>query len=318
MSMAPQVSIIICTRNRARDLALTLKAIDGISLLSDLPCELVVVDNASADDTAQVIHAHSGGRLPVRSVYEERPGKGHAYNTAVASTQGAVLLFTDDDVRPPRYWLPEMCLPILAQKADALAGGVAIAPHLQRPWMQPLHREWLASTEYLNAQNVTTAVGANMAFSREVFAKVPRFDPELGPGALGFSDETLFCWQVKEAGYSLQAALETIVEHHFSPTRLTRASFHSTAVRLGRSNAYLMHHWEHRVIGWGRRRFLSLALEAFKRRLRQQLAPPAQEGMLEAEMLQTAEMHTYRHYLFERKRAPNYARHGLVKIAGLE
>ena len=38
------------------------------------------------------------------------------------------------------------CEPIRAGAAHAVAGGVKMAPHLERPWMEPVHRYWLAET----------------------------------------------------------------------------------------------------------------------------------------------------------------------------
>ena len=70
----------------------------------------------------------------------------------------------------------------------------------------------MASTELLSAEAPEYLVGANMALSREVFAKVPGFDPELGPGALGFYDDTLLGWQLQEAGYTIGSAFDVVVE----------------------------------------------------------------------------------------------------------
>jgi cellulose synthase/poly-beta-1,6-N-acetylglucosamine synthase-like glycosyltransferase len=103
--------------------------------------------------------------------------------------QGDIFVFTDDDIRPSHDWLEHLCNPILSEAADAVAGAIAIAPSRRRSWMEPLHCALLASTDGWDARNPDAMNGANMAFSRRVLAKVPGFDPELGPGALGFWDE---------------------------------------------------------------------------------------------------------------------------------
>ena len=135
--------------------------------------------------------------------------------------------------------------PILAGEAEAIAGGVRFAPHLERTWMQPKHRSVLASSESLNPTSPEYLIGANMAFSRHVLENVPLFDPALGPGALGFVDETLFSFQLKEAGYQIASALDVEVEHHFQKSRLLRASFLQTGEKMGQSLAYLAYHWSH-------------------------------------------------------------------------
>ncbi len=308
-----EISIIICTRNRAKDLVQTLTSFQGLYVPNGLQCELVIVDNASEDGTAKIVQEFQPPYLPTRYIYEPRLGKGHAYNAATASARGKVLLFTDDDVRLPANWIEGMSSPILLGHADALAGGVKIASHLQRPWMRQLHREWLASTDYIDCNNPQAMVGANMAFSRDVLSKVPLFDTELGPGALGFSDETLFCWQLQEAGYKIGSALETIVEHHFDPVRLSRSSFISTATKLGRSTAYLLHHWEHKVVDNAGRHLAEITARAACQNLKRWKSSPSSEGLQEWEMYQTVKMHTYKQYLIERRRPRNYELRGLVK-----
>ena len=127
------VSIIICTCNRSDDLRQTLDAIGRLTIPNGYQCDLTVVDNASADGTADMIKSFTLGNMPLRYLLEPRRGKGYAYNAGIAATSGDILLFTDDDVRPPDDWLLGMCGPILSGDADAVAGGLRLAPHLHRP-----------------------------------------------------------------------------------------------------------------------------------------------------------------------------------------
>jgi len=54
----PYASIIICTRNRAASLAMTLDSLDvAIRLVPDVSAEVILVDNGSSDDTQQVVTA---------------------------------------------------------------------------------------------------------------------------------------------------------------------------------------------------------------------------------------------------------------------
>lgn len=74
-----------------------------------------------------------------------------------------------------------------------------------------------------------------MAISRRVLEEVPGFDPELGPGQLGTMEDTLFSWQLREAGYRIEMVTETAVEHHFDEERLTQDEFIRAAIARGRS-----------------------------------------------------------------------------------
>ena len=206
------VSIIICTRDRAEDLRETLQALDETLIPDGLAAEVLVVDNDSRDRTRRVVRqAKVWGKAP-RYVFEPRQGLSFARNTAAATAQGEVLLWTDDDVRPGRAWLEAMCRPILDGKADAVGGRIVLPACLERPWLRPWHRVCLA-VDSLPADDFNL-VGGNMAFARRVLDTVPRFDPELGPGGLGFCDDTLFSLQLRAAGLRLLAAGEDSTALH--------------------------------------------------------------------------------------------------------
>ena len=239
------VTVVICTRNHCESLRLTLGTFKRVVIPEDFKCELLIVDNGSTDSTAKVAHEDAPPAFDSRYLFEPRPGKGHAYNAAITAARGEIILFTDDDVRVPEHWIGGMCEPILSGRGHAVAGGVKIAPHLQRSWMTWLHKSWLASTEFLKPDEPESIVGASMGYAREVFSKVPGFDTELGPGSRGFHDESLLAAQLREAGYIIASAFDVVAEHHFDESRLTRSRFLEAARKGGFNSAYLWHHWLH-------------------------------------------------------------------------
>jgi glycosyltransferase involved in cell wall biosynthesis len=315
--MMPVVSIIICTCNRAEHLRQTLAAMASIYVPQSMPTELIVVDNASTDDTAEVARQCQMPNMPVRYVHEPRRGQCYARNTGIAAAQGQVFLFTDDDVRPPKKWIEGMCEPILRGEADAIAGGVKIASHLERPWMSKLSEIWLASTKHTDPKSVGVLIGANMAFSRKILSKVSEFDTDIGPGQLGFGDDVLFSWQVQTAGFSIAGALETIVDHHFDEARLTRMSFLKRAQATGASLAYLSHHWLHSAVRLPRLRFFMHGIRLKVLQVLKWKDCVSKEGMAEWEMEAIQKVSFYRQYLREVKRPQKYQKHGLVKLPSL-
>jgi GT2 family glycosyltransferase len=312
MPEAPRASILVCTRDRAASLAATLAALGRLEVPADTPAELVVVDNASTDTTPEVVAACRLG-FPVRTVHEPRPGVARARNAGLAAARGDILLFLDDDVRPPPHWLVAMTRPILAGTADAVAGGVRLAPDLRRPWMEPLHTAWLAETHFLDTRAPGEMVSASMAFARRVLDAVPGFDPELGPGALGQGEDSLFSWQLLHAGFRIAAVLEVEVEHHPEPARLLREAFRATATRRGRTMAYQKHHWEHTDVPAPRLRWMRQAVRLARFRRAHRAACAAREGMPPWEMLALERLAFLRHWPAERRRPRNYERFGLVK-----
>ena len=308
------VSIILCTRDRAEHLRETLQAIGQVPVPDGWRCELLVIDNASTDETPQVVQQAQLPNLIVRYLREPKPGKSHAYNLALQEAQGQVLLCTDDDVRPLGEWIQGMAAPILSGQFQALVGGVQIAPHLDRPWMKTNHRWCMGSTECVNVQHPEGMIGANMAFSREVLVRVPEFDPALGPGALGFEDDTLFSKQIMAAGYRLGAALDVVVEHHFEEARATRAGFLDRARKAGRCLAYVAYHWEHQIFSLPRLRLAKarLRLAALRWKNRRELRETDGVPLWEADAVSGVTF--YQQYLEECQRPFNYTKRGLVRF----
>ena len=245
-----QLSVIICTRNRAESLRSTLESIGKSNVPEGWAVELLVVDNGSSDRTEEAARGAGPSKMPVKYISEPRVGKSHAYNTALTTAVGEVLLFTDDDVRVPANWIEGMCRPILNGGADAVAGGVVFPPNIDRLLNAGFLRDrrgWFASTHELNTDHPSRMVGANMAFHRRVLEKVSGFDIELGPGpeGVGNFEDTLFSWRILASGYKLVGALNVVVEHHFDITRLSSAGLVDIARKMGRSHAFVFHHWRH-------------------------------------------------------------------------
>lgn len=237
--MSPSFSIIVCTRDRADSLQLTLESIGQAKVPPGWEVELLVVDNGSSDATKEVSLSANLPNMPLRYIFEPRKGKGYAYNTGMAEARGQIFLFTDDDVRVPHNWIEGMGRPILEGRADAVQGGVKVAPHLDRPWLTGTLRVWVASVE--DPVNPPAGlVGANMAFGRQALDVTGGFDLRLGPGAAGFFDDTVFGWAMEKAGQKILYQPAVAVEHHFSPDRLTLGSYINSAQRMAVSHAIVM------------------------------------------------------------------------------
>ena len=84
----PDVSVIVCTHNRAVDLEKTLQAIDEVSIPTGWEVELTVVDNGSTDRTQLVVRQAKIRNVLVRSLYEPREGLSVARNTGMAGSSG--------------------------------------------------------------------------------------------------------------------------------------------------------------------------------------------------------------------------------------
>src|SRR4051812_3783175 len=100
------ISVVICTRNRAASLAETMERLAEADR-TGLRVEIIIVDNASTDNTRSVVESFSD-RIRTRYLFEPtlgNYGKSHALNRAVsAGALGDVVAILDDDMTPHADW----------------------------------------------------------------------------------------------------------------------------------------------------------------------------------------------------------------------
>lgn len=94
----PLLSVVIPTRNRAH---LVCDAIESAFAQRPEQVEVIVVDDGSTDDTAELLRRAYGPRIHLLSL-PERSGAGAARNAGVRLATGELLAFLDDD----DLWLP--------------------------------------------------------------------------------------------------------------------------------------------------------------------------------------------------------------------
>jgi GT2 family glycosyltransferase len=76
-----------------------------------------------------------------------------------------------------------------------------------------------------------------MSFRREVVEKVGRFDPRLGPGAAGYSEDTEFSIRLRSAGFKIGYTPHAIVYHELNPERYGRKYNRDAEYRKGVSRS---------------------------------------------------------------------------------
>ena len=99
MSAAPELAVVIPTRDRATVLAETLRRLAETA--AEEPIEVVVVDDGSTDDTVARLQAMVAS-MPWPLTVERQEGRGpaSARNAGMRAATAPVCLFTGDDSRP--------------------------------------------------------------------------------------------------------------------------------------------------------------------------------------------------------------------------
>jgi glycosyltransferase involved in cell wall biosynthesis len=234
------VSVVICTRNRARSLARALSSIAAAEH-PKAPWEVLVVDNGSTDETPITI-ASFEDRLPIRRVDAPIPGLSNARNQGVEAAKGQYFVWTDDDVVVDRSWLTAYVAAFEAQPEAAVFAG-QIIPELEAPitnWFEaglPLLGSLTARREFTEVLRLTEALlpyGANFAV-RGAEQRRHLFDPNLGvaPGRRKGGEETSMVRAVLEdraVGYTVPKSL---VYHQIPSQRQTADYIAEYYVALG-------------------------------------------------------------------------------------
>lgn len=101
-----KISVVCATYNRSDALKKFFAAYHKQTLPKDR-WEMILVDDASSYDVAELVRDHAAG-LPVRLVQNAKNmGAGLARNRAIPLTTGDVILFTGDDIIPEENYLAE-------------------------------------------------------------------------------------------------------------------------------------------------------------------------------------------------------------------
>jgi glycosyltransferase involved in cell wall biosynthesis len=221
------VTVAVCTRDRADDLVHCLTAIGA---LVTPVAEVLVVDNASADDSTRQVVA---GFPFARYVREPRAGLDWARNRALLEARTAVVAFTDDDALVHPDWVEGLVRAFTEVPAAAAVTGLVLPLELSTPaqvvfeargfgrgYVRRVFRSSPgvpAGREHADLGD--TGTGADMAVLREPVLALGGFDPALDVGTPtggGGDHELLF--RLIAAGHAVVYEPSAVVRHRHRST----------------------------------------------------------------------------------------------------
>ncbi len=244
------ISIVICTYNRAAMLADTLASWLDVDR-TGISTELVIVDNASSDDTSSVVDEFKQYREErVTYVFENRQGLSHARNRGIAIAAGRLIAFVDDDIFFQREWLQRLMAGFAEHpEADGIGGKSIPTFEVARPsWLSNAMMRFYGSTESGDSSRRMAypehPFGVNMAFRREVFLRVGGFRTDLGRigTSLLSSEEKELFYRMNQAGLGVFYAADAILLHRVPAARVEQSWVLDRAYWQGISNVVFDRH----------------------------------------------------------------------------
>lgn len=186
------ISVVIPAYNEEKYIGLTLESL--AVQVTTKKFEVLVVDNASVDQTAKIVRSFES-RLPVRLIRENRRGRGQARATGFAEAKGEIILSTDADVIVPPDWIEKMSAPFsdpqIAGTASMLITYDLSSFNNKFYWVS----DWVYMHVYRMLFGNHTVVGCSFGVRKSVYKAVGGFSI-----ALLAQEDVELGWKLRKAG----------------------------------------------------------------------------------------------------------------------
>ena len=235
--MSEGVSIVICCYNAGRLLPQTLACLAAQRLsTAPPPAEVIVVDNASSDETARVALDSwpSDCRIPLRVVHEPTPGLTHARLRGIAEARYEIVCFVDQDNRVAPDWI-ETVATVMAEHGEVGACGgqtEVVADEVLPSWFEQFQNCYAVGPQGNDAGDITDTRGylwgAGLCLRKRAwqvlsekqfsFSLYDRRGQELSAGG-----DAELCYALRLTGWRLWYEPRLKMHHFMTPERLNWA-----------------------------------------------------------------------------------------------
>ncbi|WP_405804676.1 glycosyltransferase [Streptomyces sp. NBC_00210] len=227
---APFISVIVATHDRPQ---LLRQCLDSLLLMEYPRFEVIVVDNAPTDASAEHLVKEAYGRR-VRYFREPVAGLARAHNRGLALAHGRIAAFTDDDTLVDARWLTELATAFSRDRRIGCVTGLIVPAELRTGAQAALERHggfakgytprtWSLQEPPGDPLFPFTAgrfgSGTNMAFRTDMLRALGGFDPATGTGTPAHGgDDLLAFFRVLVGGRTLAYQPGAIVWHRHRRT----------------------------------------------------------------------------------------------------
>ena len=207
LSDYPFVSVIIPVRNRPDDIAACLQTLKELAYPDD-KLEIIVVDDASADQTPDVV-----SRFPVRLIpLKQHKQASHCRNLAARHARGDILAFIDSDCLAGSAWLREL-VPAFKDAQLGALGGVVDSYFNENGLdrYEKVKSSLSVSSWFKRSQKNDPFFylpACNLLVRRRLFLELGGFKEELVVG-----EDVDLCWRIRKRGYQIEYRPEGRVYH---------------------------------------------------------------------------------------------------------
>lgn len=245
MSKSPEISVAVCTYNRADVLPKCLESLADQTAYSEL-FEVLIIDNNSTDDTKKIALDFCEKHNNFKYIFEKKQGLSQARNRAIEEAQGGYLAYIDDDAIADKEWLKKIGSVIKNNRDIAAFGGMIL------PWYNKEKPKWFkdefATHSYgkqhfqLTEQNCPFGLsGSNMIFKKEILNKYNGFPTEYGMTGdkIAFGEESFLFNKMLKSHENIQYFPEIFVHHLVSEKSYSLKDAFKRSIQNGKAIAQI-------------------------------------------------------------------------------
>jgi len=211
--------------------------------------KLIVVDNASTDNSKEIIASYSK-LLPLTALYCAKRGKNAALNMAIPEFEGDLIVFADDDIIVPAEWLLKF-----KELANIYPEYTVFGSRIVPRWPSPpgediLYGVSLGEAFAVHEHDIPDGPvksgkiwGPSMAVRAAIFYAGLRFDESIGPSKGSYipGSESSFNRMLELEGHKFYFSNSLVIQHQIRPEQLTVKWIKERAFKFGKARVY----WNH-------------------------------------------------------------------------